>query len=202
MNLDQQLKFEQVWDKGDYRKGSTAHRLVDRLMDVIPADASINDYGSGTGRAEVEIRRRRHGQRINMIDIASNALEAEACALLKEPGVTFTLADLSDLGGLPRAEWGICINVLMTVPPEDLNRILYEIRNTCDNLFFEVYDFEDERLGMQMTTVKMNAEQWWKKLSAFWETIILEKSPESPRRYIFICRRRSELGTQHNGVFR
>lgn len=189
--IDQQHQamFQDVWDNGNYRMGSTAQRLVRRILNLIPADATINDYGSGTGRAEVEILHARPKQKINMFDIAENALEPAARALVnRNNGVTFTHADLSDLSGIPHAKWGMCINVLMTVQPEKLDTILGEIRRTCDNLFFEAYDFEDMRLGRQMTTVKMNGEAWKAKLSQFWPDVQFERSPESARRYIFVCR--------------
>ena len=186
IDINHQSKFEQVWDKGDYRRGSTAQRLVNRLLQSIPESAVINDYGSGTGRAEVEIIKRRPNQKINMVDIARNALENEARALISET-VTFTHADLSDLSLMPVADWGMCINVLMTVQPEKLDSILSEIRRTCKNLFFEAYDLQDVRLGNQMTTVQMNRERWENKLSKYWPEVKFEKSPESDHRYIFVC---------------
>jgi ubiquinone/menaquinone biosynthesis C-methylase UbiE len=182
-------KFEQVWDAGNYRLGSTAQRMVKTLLQYIPEGATINDYGSGTGRAEVEILKQHPAQKINMIDIAENALEAPAREILNRPDspLTFTLADLTDLSAVPPAEWGICINVLMTVQPDKLDAILREIHRTCDNLIMEVYDFVDERLGQDMTTVKKDATEWLETLIKYWKKITYIQSPESKRRYIFIC---------------
>ena len=184
-------KFEEVWEKGDYRLGSTAQRLVGTLLDVIPEGSVINDYGSGTGRAEVELLKA--GYFVNMVDIADNALEVEARAMLGK-NLTFTSSDLSDLpGDFPIADWGICINVLMTVQPDKLDDILKEIRRTCRNLFFEAYDMSDHRLGQEMTTVKMNGDEWAEKLGCYWPQIESRKSPESDRRYILICRKESKI---------
>jgi len=192
MTIDQQhkQKFEQVWEKGNYRQGSTALRLVDLLQVTIPYEATINDYGCGTGRAEAELTKTRPVQKINMIDIAENALEQAAREILNTPGssLTFTLADLTDLAAVPHADWGICINVLMTVQPDKLDTILQEIRRTCDNLIMEVYDFVDVRLGQDMTTVKMSADDWMDKLFKYWSNVAFKQSPESRRRYIYICR--------------
>ena len=188
IDLEHQEKFKKVWDNGDYRQGSTAQRMSSRLLEWLPAGATINDYGSGTGRAEVEVlKARRH--EITMIDIADNALEKEARAILNQPDspLKMIVADLTDLSAVPHADWGMCINVLMTVQPDKLNVILKEIRRTCDNLIFEAYDFEDKRCGWQMTTVKLNKIQWEAKLREFWPQVKFENSPESNRRYIFIC---------------
>jgi trans-aconitate methyltransferase len=190
--IDQDHKkiFEEIWEKGNYRLGSTAQRMVKLLLDTIPAEASINDYGSGTGRAEVEILKTRPLQKITMIDIAENALEDEAKAYLFDPiaNVSFIMADLADLSEVPHADWGICINVLMTVQPDKIDIILKEIRRTCDNLIMEVYDFTDTRLGEDRTTVKKNAIEWMDALQEHWRNIEYLESLESKRRYIFVCK--------------
>lgn len=190
IDTNHQKKFEEIWDNGNYRLGSTAQRLVGRILEVVPEGAVLNDYGSGTGRAEVEIIKQRPTQVINMVDIAPNALEKDCRELLNRPGstLTYSIADLSDLGSFPHAGYGICINVLMTVQPDKLDAILSEIRRTCDVFMFEAYDFPDVRLGHQMTTVQKNKTEWEEKLRQFWGSVTFEKSPESVRRYIYICK--------------
>lgn len=189
MDVEHQARFIEVWDKGDYRLGSTAQRLVDRILTHITPFESINDYGSGTGRAEVEILKRRPTQEINMVDIAPNALESECLDLVaKRQNLHYWISDLSELPDeFPKADWGLCINVLMTVQPEKLESILSEIRRTCKKLFMEVYDFDDVRLGFNQTTVKLNGQQWFEILKKYWVNVKQESSPESKRRYIYIC---------------
>ena len=187
MNYAEHRRFVELWDKGNYRGGSTAQRLVDRILVHIPEGASIHDYGSGTGRAEVEILKRRMGKhRITMIDIAPNALEDECLALMDDK-LKFLHADISDIGLLPVADWGLVINTLMTVPRETLDACLREIRRTCKNLFFEAYDMDDFRMGSNQTKTKLNATEWKLKLLEHWPEVYEEHSPESDRRYIFIC---------------
>lgn len=190
MVIDQehQKKFELIWSKGDYRRGSTAQRLTEMFLSYIPYEATINDYGSGTGRAEIEILQRRHEQKICMIDIAKNALEQPAKALVDRGILKFIHADLTDLSSVPHADWGLCINVLMTVQKDKLETIVKQIRNTCDNLFFEAYDLKDFRLGMDMTTVKLSKPQWESLFLRFWPEVIFIQSPESNHRYIFVCK--------------
>jgi hypothetical protein len=123
-----------------------------------------------------------------MVDFADNALEEEARSLIGER-LGYTIADLSALPeDFPVADWGICIGVLMVVAPEQLDKILAEIRRTSRNLFAEVYDMDDRRLGRNLTTVKGNAEWWADRLGKFWPMVESVKSPEHPRRYITICR--------------
>jgi len=186
MNVETQKLYEEIWDKGDYRLGSTAQRLVPFLARYIPVGSVINDYGSGTGRADVILHSM--GYKINMVDFADNALEPAARALIGN-GVTYTVASLDDLpADFPVADWGICINVLMVVEPERLHPIMAEMRRTCRNLIVEVYDFADVRLGKDRTTIKGNAAFWAGELERHWPYVESVRSPEHQRRYITICK--------------
>ena len=186
--MEERDRFEEVWEKGDYRRGSTAQRLVPFLAGVIPPGSSINDYGCGTGRAEVLLAARGY-RRIHMVDIAANALEDEARSLLELEGYTLAICPLESLpADFPVADWGICINVLMLADPERLDAILAEIRRTCRNLVVEVYDLDDVRLGRNWTRIKGDAAWWAARLRKFWPAVESVKSPEHPRRYITVCR--------------
>jgi len=193
MNLTQQWKdrFEQMWHPNDaarYRLGSAGQRYAKQFLAYVPKDATINEYGSGTGRAVVEIKRLRPDVKINMIDIAGNALEPEARALIG-PDVTYTIADLSALPkGFPVADWGYCVGVLMLVAPETLDYILTSIRITCQNLFVEVYNLSDVRCGIELTTIKQDWPWWAEKLKEHWQRVEYIQSKEHKQRFIFICR--------------
>jgi len=185
-----QEKFERVWDpegEGRYRHGSPGQRLAPRFAPYAPAGAIVNEYGSGTGRAVVALHKLRPDLKINMIDIAANALEQQATDLLSAD-ITFRLGCLWDLPpDFPRADWGYCIDVLMCVPPEKLSTILPGIRRTCRNLFLQVYDWEDCRLGINYTTITEGPDWWEGQLAAVWPSVERLKSEEHARRYIFIC---------------
>jgi hypothetical protein len=178
--------FNAIWTNGHYREGSTCQRLVPFLSAYIPAGSVVNDYGSGTGRAEKGLLG--FCSRVNMVDFAEVALEDEARTLIGER-LTYTVSPLEALpADFPVADWGICINVLMTVDPEKLPAILAEIRRTCHNLIVEVYDTPDVRLGYNRTLVVGNAAWWANELSKHWPVVESVPSPEHPRRYITICR--------------
>jgi SAM-dependent methyltransferase len=186
MDIEHQAKYVRVWNEGDYRRGSTAERMLPIIYSTIPESATINDYGCGTGRMELELIKARPEQKITMIDIAPNAPE-DIAKHFDNGFIKFIIADLADLGNLAKADWGICINTLMVVKPEMLDTILKEIKRTCDNLLFEAYDLEDYRLGEQMTTVIKDKTEWYFELLKHWRKVSFMQSPESPRRYIFIC---------------
>jgi SAM-dependent methyltransferase len=178
--------FKEVWEKGNYRLGSTAQRLVPYLSRILPVGAEINDYGCGTGRADVLLLKA--GYKINMVDFVDNALEKEARSFIGK-GLNYFVAPLWKLpDNFPVVDWGICINVLMTVDPERLEEIQKEMRRTCRNLIVEAYDWEDIRLGRDMTTIKMDADGWAKEMNRYWTSVEKIKSPENPRRYITVCR--------------
>jgi len=178
--------FNEVWQKGNYRNGSTALRLLPFLRQHIPAGSVVNDYGSGTGRAEPGLLE--FCLRVNMVDFADAALEGEVRALIGER-LTYTIAPLEALPvDFPIADWGICINVLMTVDPAKLDAIMAEMRRTCRNLIIEVYDWPDTRLGRDLTMIKGDAAWWAGEMRKHWPAVESVKSPEHEHRYITIGR--------------
>ncbi len=187
-------RFERVWDpagQGKYRMGSPGQRLAPRFLQYVPQGAHINEYGSGTGRPVVKIKQLRPDVSVTMIDIATNALEKEAMALVMggEARVNFIEACLWDLPiDVPIADWGYCVDVLMCVPHDKLDDILQSIRVTCRALFTQVYDLADMRLGTNYTTIMEKPDWWMGKFKQFWPHVDRLESAEHKRRYIFICR--------------
>lgn len=180
--------YDQIWTHGHYREGSTCLRLAPWLRTIIPAGSVVNDYGSGTGRAERLLLE--HCSRVNMVDWSAVALEDEARMLIGDR-LTYTIAPLEELpADFPVADWGICINVLMVVDPEKLDRIMAEMRRTCRNLVIEVYDTPDVRLGENRTLCAHDGAWWASKMREFWP--VVESYPDMAtghkRRYITVGR--------------
>jgi 2-polyprenyl-3-methyl-5-hydroxy-6-metoxy-1,4-benzoquinol methylase len=186
-----QEKFINVWLQGNYRNGSTADRMREFLFSRVSPEVVINDYGCGTGRLEVWWVVARPHQKINMIDITKECLEEKIISIIENNrNIKFFEEDLSNMSSVvPKADWGFCINVLMTVQADKLNVVLKNIRNTCDNLIAEMYDLSDKRLGMEMTTVKKNKEEWQIEFEKYWSSVEFIQSKESLHRYIFICKK-------------
>lgn len=192
MNITAEWKnrFEKIWhpdDAAHYRMGSAGQRYAKQFLEYVPQGATINEYGSGTGRAVVEIKKLRPDAKINMVDIAENALEPEAKSLIGTD-VTYQIADLSSLpADFPVADWGYSIGVLMLVAPESLDDIIAEMRRTCRNLFVEVYNLSDVRLGIELTTIKQDWPWWLEKLREYWPSVEFIQSKEHKQRFIFVC---------------
>lgn len=190
-------RFEMIWhpdDRAKYRMGSAGQRYARQFLEYVPQGATINEYGSGTGRAVVAINSRRPDVHVNMVDIAENALEPEACTLIGDK-ITYSIADLSALPeSFPVADWGYCVGVLMLVAPETLDAILMQIRRTCKNLFVEVYNLSDVRLGWELTTIRKDWTWWAEKLREFWPSVEFIQSTEHRQRFIFICKSEAANG--------
>jgi SAM-dependent methyltransferase len=197
MNLTEQWKnrFEKMWhlnDQAKYRQGSAGQRYAPQFLAYVPQGVTINEYGSGTGRAVIEIKKLRPDVKINMVDIASNALESEAAALIG-PDVNYYIGDLAALpDDFPIATWGYCIGVLMLVAPETLDDILAEICRTCRNLFVEVYNLSDVRCDIELTTIKQDSPWWLEKLREHWPNVEFIQSKEHRQRFVFVCRGENE----------
>lgn len=184
-------RFETVWDKGNYRMGSPGQRMIKYFIQHHQDGQTVNDYGSGTGRAIVELLSYKPTTRVNMVDIARNAMEEPCRELLgTRPGqVTFTLAPLWNLpNDFPVSDWGLCIEVLCFVPADKLDACLSEIWRTCNALFVQVYDWQDRRCGYDLTTVQAPDFWWQEKLREYWKHIEQIPHPETPRRFLFVCR--------------
>ena len=183
---EQRNAFIDIWDRGKYRLGSPGERIVPMFAARITPSCMVNDYGSGTGRAALLLRRLGHP--VNMVDIAPNALEEPARAALG-PGLTFTLASAWDLPeDFPVAPWGFSAEMLMTIPPAKIELTLENIRRTCENFFCQVYNRIDVRVGHHANLIQEGPEWWQALLEAYWPDVTRIESQEISLRYIFSCR--------------
>ena len=161
-----QKRFETVWDPegaGQYRLGSCGLRMIRQFRLLANPSGTINDYGSGTGRAAV--RMVEEGLQVNCVDIATNAMEEEARALIGR-GITFFHASLWELPeDFPKVKHGFCADVLMTLPEDRVDEALANIARTCEELFVEVHPWQDVRCGMELTQTSGDADFWEEKLS-------------------------------------
>jgi SAM-dependent methyltransferase len=186
LSRDWQERFDLIWDKGSYRMGSPGQRIVPLFKEWAYPGASVNDYGSGTGRAAVELVKA--GYKVNMVDISLTAIEPEAAALVAQNRATLTIASLWDLPkAFPVSDWGFCAEVLMTLPPDKLSGVLRNIHKTCKNLFCQVANWGDLRCGIRVNTILQDEDWWEEKLKEFWPEVKQIRSRESSLRYIFVC---------------
>lgn len=181
-----QERFEKVWDGPDYRQGSPGLRLVKRFIIYLDPGCTVNDYGSGTGRAAVALLEA--GFKVNMIDFAPNALEDEAKSLLGKD-LTFTLGSLWEIPkDFPTASWGFCMEVLQTLPYDKLLPVLRNIKATCDNLFIQVASWPDTWNGVKVNQIIEDSDWWETEIKKVWEDVEQIPSLETSRRFLFVCR--------------
>lgn len=191
MTYKQKEKFENIWGpEGNYRKGSCGQRLAPYFITVVrQPNVVVNDYGSGTGRSAVELVKA--GFTVRMFDIAENALEEEAHSLLGK-GLTFRQACLWDLPeDVEKTSWGFCADVLMLIPQDKIDATLECIERTCENCFFEVYDWSYKWREVEYTLTQWTAAQWEAKLNEYWQEVERLKIHGQETRMIFVARNRS-----------
>lgn len=182
-----QERFDLIWEKGDYRRGSPGQRIIPVFKGLADQGATVNDYGSGTGRAAVALVEA--GYRVNMVDLSLTDMEPEAAGLVAQEQATLTIASLWNLPkAFPVADWGFCVEVLMTLPPDKLDEVLKNIHKTCKNLFVQVAHWDDLRCGIRVNTILEDQDWWEEKLNEFWPEVSRIRSRETDLRYIFVCR--------------
>lgn len=179
--------FETIWGpQGSYRVGSSGERYVDRFLEMAREVKVINDYGAGTGRAAVKFRNA--GIEVHMVDIATNALEKEALALLNDESFTWTHASLWDLPiTFPYADWGYCVSVLQTIPMDKLFDTLNGIFLTCEKLFVSIIGWQEKHFGTETHPIVKDRAWWRDQLEIFWPIVADIDNPEDRRRHDFIC---------------
>ena len=163
----ERVKYEKVWADPSYRVVSPGMMEVDqayRDMGCAP-DMSINDYGSGTGRATKWFQDR--GMRALGVDHADNACETP---------VLVYRASLWDMRGVPPADFGFCCDVMEHIPPEKVDAVLAEIyRLTRRAAWFRIATRPDvmgpKLLGEPLHLTIRDAVWWSEKMWEVWEHV-------------------------------
>lgn len=164
--MEEQEKYEKMWDIPEYRKNSPGEFLLGRwLAEVEPeVGMSINDYGCGPGRAAFKLFGM--GYDVKMFDIAKNSLDP---IVEKQIGEKFTAVDLSDPeADLPeeRADYGYCTDVMEHLPEENVEGFIKNVAKTCNECFFAICLRDDhfgDAIGEDLhLTVKPF--MWWRNV--------------------------------------
>jgi hypothetical protein len=182
----------EIWGPaGNYRNGSAGERRAPLIMELTGRPCTINDYGSGTGRGAVTLRKA--GYAVHMVDIAENALEEEAKEMLRKytpAEFSFTHAALWELPmDFPRSEWGICIGTLQLIPRDKISDALYEMWATCANFFCDIIGWQEHRCNRDIHPTIEPPEWWIGTLTEYWSHVTRVPNEESDRRFNFICKR-------------
>jgi hypothetical protein len=154
--LSEQEKYQRMWAYDAYRTLSPGEECVDTFLEVCKPDGLVIDFGCGTGRAAVKIKKA--GCFVQLIDFTDNSRDPEASEL------AFRQHDLIEPLGI-MAKWGYCTDVMEHIAPENVDTVINNIMDCVKNAFFQISTVPDNLgaiIGQQLhLTVKPHA--WWKE---------------------------------------
>jgi SAM-dependent methyltransferase len=142
---DLEMLYEgKVWKLPAYRDFSPGEQLVDMFLEAIgtiPKDATIIDWGCGTGRASKKLYEA--GFDVTMVDFASNCLDDDVAELAKNNDkLRFIKHDLTKKCDL-MADFGYCTDVMEHIPEDGIDKVLGNILLCSKNVFFQISTQKD-----------------------------------------------------------
>jgi hypothetical protein len=157
--IPDQDKYLAMWNIPEYRVYSPGENAVELFMSVVQPKGSIGDFGCGTGRGGYGISRYPECD-VSLIDFAENCRDDEVKHL------PFHQRDLTQPIGL-EFNYGYCCDVMEHIPLEDVQTVIKNIMDCCDNgCFFQISTVEDKMgvlIGQQLH-LTVQPHQWWKEV--------------------------------------
>lgn len=162
----ERTKYETMWGIERYRKYSPGERLVDYFLSRVNVTDKhvVIDFGCGSGRAASKINRIT-GATVLGLDIATNCLDPDIKGL--------TLIECCLWEEVPRGDVGYCTDVMEHIPPEHIDAVLTNIRDSIDGeTFFQICTQpagfgKDQDLTLHMT---VRGGSWWmRKLEQYFK---------------------------------
>jgi SAM-dependent methyltransferase len=146
-----------MWSFPGYRAVSPGEQHAQTFCQVVnlPANATVVDFGCGTGRGALAIMRAT-GCAVILTDFAENCRDPEA------EGLPFVRADLS-CDRLPVGDVGYCSDVMEHIPPHQVDTVLRNIMNSVPACFFNI-DFCDDICGAMIGEklhLSVHNSEWW-----------------------------------------
>ena len=166
--MTEKQKYEKMWTVDNYRKVAPGELAANTFFSVAKPEAGeeITDFGAGTGRGGLMLMFM--GQlNVTMLDFASNCLDADlVTATEKFPEkIRFREHDLMDpIEGTTR--YGYCTDVMEHIPEDDVDRVLENILNAAQSVFFRISTVPDV-MGPQYLKTHLHLTvkdySWWAK---------------------------------------
>jgi len=141
-------KYDTYWSKRKGKKvGSPVlPRFKDIKAHLTPLPVSvIIDIGTGPGYLVDELR----DYTVIPVDIANSMVK---------PHGSFVLADIADY--IPSGDYGICVDVLEHIEPEDLDKVLTNIKNAVPHGYLVAATFPLHEDDMVLHTI-VESDEWW-----------------------------------------
>ncbi|MDE2102756.1 MAG: DUF115 domain-containing protein [Patescibacteria group bacterium] len=144
-SLTEQQKYELMWKHENYRAVAPGESVSVRFLDVAKPKygTEIIDFGAGTGRGALMLALL-GGLKVRMLDFASNCLDDEVRQSLttQAHALSFEQHDLTQpiTGAAPL---GYCTDVMEHIPPEDVDKVLKNILQAAQHVFFQISTVDD-----------------------------------------------------------
>jgi len=155
--------YKTMWDKPEYRVVSPGEMIAKEfLRQAKPMpNSSVIDLGCGTGRGSKALSLFGNLD-VTAVDFASNCLDEDVQELVDKGVVKFVEHDLTKSLDL-RATYGFCTDVLEHIPTEDVDKVLDNCLNACQNVFFQISTVDDVMGGMIGHPLHLTVKpySWW-----------------------------------------
>jgi hypothetical protein len=168
----EQAKYEKMWKHEQYRAVAPGEGIAPLfLQQAKPKPGStVIDFGAGTGRGALMMAIM-GDVRVEMLDFASNCLDPDVRDMLvtQSHALRFTQHDLTKPSPIT-AQYGYCTDVMEHIPTEDVDRVLVNILQAAQHVFFQI-SCEDDVCGAligQPLHLTVQPYAWWlEKLQKF-----------------------------------
>lgn len=168
--------YERLWDNATYRRYAPGEHYIDDALEVLKPrmGASFIDFGCGTGRPALELRKRGYG--VVGIDFAENSLDEGI-------DIPFLVADLAKKIDL-KAQFGFCTDVMEHVAPEHIDDVLLTIADCVrQGVFFSIAMDHDQfgpmLVGSQLHLTVQDAKWWRRKMGQFWPRVVMVSNSDT-----------------------
>lgn len=161
----EQAKYETMWAHAEYRAHAPGEGAASLFLGVArPRPGStVIDFGAGTGRGALMLALLGN-VRVEMVDFASNCLDEDVRNALttQAHALAFTQADLTQPIAL-RARYGFCTDVMEHIPTEDVDRVLRNILQSAQHVYFQISCVDDScgKLIGETLHHTVRPPSWW-----------------------------------------
>lgn len=154
-------KYQKVWKIPGYGKYSPGETCVKMFRSIKrPTNRpTLIDLGCGVGRASIELQQWYKVTQLDFVD----AREKKKGKFLQH-NLTKPIAGHWD--------YGYCCDVMEHIPPSQVDRVLRNIKDATDNVFFQICFVEDhfgQMIGEHLH-LSVHPFTWWRdKLREYWD---------------------------------
>lgn len=153
-DLTESEKYERMWTYPEYREVAPGEDCVEKFLEVAKPSGVIVDFGCGTGRASVKLKKL--GYDVLLTDFAGNSRDQEAIPL---PFVQWDLSEPMPFSG----DFGYCTDVMEHIPPEQVDKVITNVLNAAKRVFFQISLVPDVmgQLIDQPLHLSVHPYAWW-----------------------------------------